>query len=234
MKTEKTLSVDAKLFFAIAQFRARNDVRYYLNGVHIAPCASGGVLITATNGNALAVIRDPDGSVSAPIIVPVSDEMERAFKKLKSGGFVTTEGGWIALTNVLKHTVHIQPNDAEVDGKFPEWRRVFPEESREGALIAWIDPAYLAMFNAAAQLLSTGKAFMRFYGGKADDSAIVRIADRPDFVGIVMPGRVTNGQPPLPDWFIAERETAKAKSQEPQAAQSECAVENSPPASRTE
>lgn len=54
---------------AIACFAAKNDTRYYLNGICITPHHEKGVLLVATDGTLVGAIHDPDGWVAEEIIV---------------------------------------------------------------------------------------------------------------------------------------------------------------------
>ncbi|RCK40460.1 hypothetical protein [Thalassospira xiamenensis] len=54
----RRITVSAKHFYAAWQFVSTEKTRYYLNGVYIEPHKDGGVLLIATDGHSMAVIRD--------------------------------------------------------------------------------------------------------------------------------------------------------------------------------
>ena len=58
--------VDADLFLRAYSVVFPDDTRYFINGVHIEPAPSGGVLLVATGGHSLLCIRDPNGDYAGP------------------------------------------------------------------------------------------------------------------------------------------------------------------------
>lgn len=68
------LNLQARLVAAIAQFKASNDIRYYLNGVYVEPRPSGGAVIMP--------LRDQDAPLPAWIKPMLTrGEMERRAKE---------------------------------------------------------------------------------------------------------------------------------------------------------
>lgn len=69
--------VSADLFKRAWNAVSTSDVRYYLNGVFIQPCESGGAILTATDGHCLLSFRDPRGVVKGSGIVSLNAGMRR-------------------------------------------------------------------------------------------------------------------------------------------------------------
>lgn len=55
--------VSADLFRRAMYAQSNEETRYYLNGIHIEPCAEGGVLMVGTDGHRMLVFRDVNGFV---------------------------------------------------------------------------------------------------------------------------------------------------------------------------
>lgn len=62
-KTVFECVVSAEMFKRAMAAVSKEERRYYLNGVHVAPCDAGGALLVATDGRRLVVLRDPHGYV---------------------------------------------------------------------------------------------------------------------------------------------------------------------------
>ena len=63
--TEPFTCVVSADLFRRAQFGvSKDETRYYLNGVNIKACKSGGAILTATDGRIVVSIRDPRGVVT--------------------------------------------------------------------------------------------------------------------------------------------------------------------------
>ena len=140
--------VNPKYFAAITLFMAKQDVRYYLNGVSVEPHPDGGVLLVATDGHRIGVLHDPDGWCESKFIVGnISKALLLACKaKVRKTDLHEAPAAlWIGETGSLvvslpvvakgETAAHEEPADAFgplvrfmcktsiVDGKFPDWRR---------------------------------------------------------------------------------------------------------------
>ena len=108
---------------AAALFQAVGDVRYFLNGVYIAP-AEKGADIVATNGHALIHIHDKNAhGVTEPVIL--SGLKFAALKKKSYGDAPCTlsadETNSAAVLKTIEGTLFAL---GIVDGTFPDWERV--------------------------------------------------------------------------------------------------------------
>ena len=190
----KTFNVCAKLFHAVAHFSARGDVRYYLNGVCIAPCEQGGVVIVATNGYSLGAMRDPEGETSGEVIVPYCAAMAKIFEKSKEpAGKVRLRASNVELTNHLGQVLFIDPTSpALIDGKFPDWRKTVPdaESMTQPQKPTWLDYNYMKPFFEAARVLDGHRIGVHLHT-RGEESAVVTLGlnGAHEFFGIVMPLR---------------------------------------------
>lgn len=141
--------VNPRYFAAAAIWMARNDVRYYLNGVAIQPHPEQGALIIATDGHTIAAIHDPDGWCERDIIVGTIPKQLIAECKAKPRGkhaFEAPRHLWIAESEPSRGGAIVQGGMADdvmqepastfdtdalyackielVEGRYPDWRRV--------------------------------------------------------------------------------------------------------------
>jgi len=125
------VSVPADAFAAVLPFRAHEDVRYYLDGIMVEPCPTGGCMIVATEGHRLAVIHSPAARADRPRILTVSKGLEEALAYLPGRNSVRTvsvpnEGARVLLCDNAGDELYVQAGTPFIDGKYPEWRKVMP------------------------------------------------------------------------------------------------------------
>ena len=158
---------------AIACFAAKNDTRYYLNGICITPHHEKGVLLVATDGTLIGAMHDPDGWVAEEIIVSTPNAAilkackargtKAKTQKLDRRPSSATPGkpgaalAWIGADRILISAIaEIEPEpeafgryvlaqDASklIDGKFPNWRQAMQVKPGE------YDPSIMPHLNAA-------------------------------------------------------------------------------------
>lgn len=138
MKNEMNFTLPAWALAAVAPFMAKNDVRFYLSSVYVAPVNGPdglkGCAVVATDGYALAVIRLREVNVPGPVLLP-REAVEWAVKaKCEDVAFAPAgDSGreWNITAGGATRRV------AEIDARFPDWQAVVPEpladEPAEGA-----------------------------------------------------------------------------------------------------
>ena len=110
---------------------AKSDVRYYLNGALIEPDGHG-ARIVGTDGHRLITHALPieSGTLSRSLILPrESLEMMRGIIK----GEPVTLG--VGESKVSVSTQNASMASTVIDGRFPDWRRVVPEQVQYQAAI---------------------------------------------------------------------------------------------------
>lgn len=75
MSKERKIIFNAKYLAILFEFKAAQDIRYYLNGFKVEPHPDQGVLLTATDGHRLVTVHDKDGSSNGQYICKVTKEM---------------------------------------------------------------------------------------------------------------------------------------------------------------
>lgn len=215
------LNINARLFAAIAVFKAEHDIRYYLNGVYVEPLPEGGVVIVATNGHALGMWRDASGEAERCAILRCGKPLQAACAKLdrlrlviRDERLAVIDPGQGGIETYIQHRDGVdKKNNWEVEGKFPDWSRVLPADPVIGLQNA-IQPEYLSM---AAQALSIGRGRVKFSGitlsqGKKDGGIYVTSArlQAREFCAVIMPLREDIST--IPEWAA---NTLKRRAEQP-------------------
>lgn len=196
--------------------------RYYLNGVYIEPCAAGGVLLVATDGHRMLVLRDPAGYCEGSAIVALTPATLKACKAKMPRGYaeryMIAHGEKIAIASVSKpdnaadllaladnpsQEVEAYQVGALIDGSFPDWRRVVPSEDVPAAPHSpCFAAAYVGDFGKA---LSSGKSLHITIRAAADTDPHWIFGDGSvEGFGVLMPVRVDRKRgehPQTPNWW---------------------------------
>jgi DNA polymerase-3 subunit beta len=191
-----TLSIRALRATLVAV--STEETRYYLNGINLE-FTPDGVVMAATDGHRMIVLRQPYGEhaatgAHASVIVP-RDLVAKLKIKLKTLDETTlTIGDDGRLT--FEHAGE-SFGGSRVDGSFPDYRRVVPQEL--DGKPAQYNPAYLADFAKARQELTgskldkdgKGSPIVRYNG---ENPAVVDFAWDTGFqaFGVIMPLRTTD------------------------------------------
>jgi hypothetical protein len=167
---------DASLFLAAYACVSTEQTRYYLQGVYVCPApdpanAGAGVLMVATDGHRMALVHDANGRIDRGRILRL-DPKSKALKPARgeTGRILhidAIERGRDAVARVLLgHESDCSQVDVlsvhEIDGAFPDWTRVLPEDPVEGIAVHSgnsFNPDYLAGFGKAFKALCGSSAF---------------------------------------------------------------------------
>lgn len=190
-------AIAAKIVFP---FIAQKDVRIYLCGLNIRPLQpDGGVMITASDGARLIVVRDPDGWVDRELIVAVSkDGLKHA---LADGEFVVMSNGSAWFQDDIAQPLFIQPGNSVIDGQYPRFEGVL--HLRAGYLEG-IYGTVNADYLRDALAVDTGGSVptIRFWTGLDESSPLLFKVDQVsglEAVGAIMKMREERSD--LPTWI---------------------------------
>lgn len=158
----KNFELDARKVRAAMYTQARNDVRYYLNGLLI-----GGGKIVSTDGHRMTVIGE-DAAIEDPKIYQIKGSLLKSARTCefvfvdKDHGFLTMKNSRsVDLDKVLKFCI--------VDGRYPDYERVIPKPGTEKTVSEiGSNVKYLADVDKVAEALGgkfTAGAF-KFYESK--------------------------------------------------------------------
>lgn len=195
----REIRFDAKFAAVLDQFKATNDVRYYLNGVFVSPHPEKGVILAATDGHTMVIIHDPDGSCDSEQIFPLSKPLVAASKKRLKGlgkpaavelightAFIRTFMPQDFNSEITSNDTYVEHNKA-IEGNFPRISKFISEEKPTPCFIA-INPSYCARVDKVGKALGyreeTGAVWYT-YGEK--NNVVVDLSIPDDVKIIIMP-----------------------------------------------
>jgi DNA polymerase-3 subunit beta len=201
------LNLQARLVAAVAQFKASNDIRYYLNGVYVEPRPQGGAVIVATNGHAMGVWLDETGEIERPAILRIGAKLQAACRGSDIKRLTIIDNRLAVLGQKVKGGlkdmelyVQPQPGDWEVPaGKFLDLASVVSVIDGPPRLHSALNPKYIAMMDNAIGIGIGDKSKSITVRQEAPHSGIVfTTSATPNFVGVIMPMR--DNDAPFPKW----------------------------------
>ena len=177
---------------ALLALAAKDDVRYYLNGI-LASIKPTHVDLVATNGHVLGAIHVTSESAPVPAEIIIPRAILETVAKDKTPLAVTLEFEGDACTIVAGSARYAFKSE----GKFPDWCRVIP--LKVSGLACQLNPDLLALFRKAATALGLTKTAMIMVGHNGtepksgerhgDGSCLVTLGSRDEFIGVIMPMR---------------------------------------------
>jgi hypothetical protein len=176
-------------------FVAKNDIRYYLNGINIRPLESGGVMIVATDGHRYVVIHDAHGFAEKELIVAVKkDALKSADAKATLDVF---SNGSVIFHDQHVMPLFIQPGNSLIEADFPRIENVASAIGYQEGISGAINPSYLK----DALLIGQHFGSIRFFTKDADSALVFVVGGMGDldvFGGIM---KVRDSFEQLPQWF---------------------------------
>lgn len=150
--------VNARLFAAANQCRAREDARYYLNGVLLVPKEKG-CLMVSTDGHRMTVVYDEDGTVEKEILVRVDPLMEKQCK-LRTATTLSFDDNYHCSLSARQSPRASRNTDAFrcstpyeiIQGSFPNWRPVLTPTGTGAISFVQGNPSYIADIKALNDL----------------------------------------------------------------------------------
>lgn len=180
-------------------FAATGDIRYYLNSIYIET-GPNGARVVGCDGHTLSVIKVDGKFEPASIIVP-----REVLEKLKIGKrnfpivqFDFAPGDLVSdsLREIRITTAGTTTIVKEIDGKFPDFRRVIPEKA--SGEFAVFNPEYLVRVQKACTLLGEENGYVVAHNGSNAGFARIERA-----VFVVMPVRSETPPVSSPEWIQA-------------------------------
>jgi hypothetical protein len=182
----------------VSPFIAKSDIRYYLNGINLRPLEAGGVMVSASDGHRLIVVRDPTGYVDHEITVTVhKDGLKHA---AADGQFVVMSDGAAWFQNAVATETFIQPGNSVIDGRYPRFEAVLVMAGFEEGIRGPVNPEFLR----AALAIDTGSRppSIRFWTKNDDLTPLIFMCDQVagmEVVGAIMKMREVSDR--LPVWI---------------------------------
>ncbi|RSF08832.1 hypothetical protein [Achromobacter aegrifaciens] len=205
--TKATIQIDHTALKAACRIMAKNDIRYYLNGVYVEATRDQ-TLVVATDGHRLILIRtQTENEVEdAESLIIAGDVAKRivdgSIRSIRQISMTRTDAGkW----HIPLFKWGVELSFGSVEGVFPNWRKVVPE--RTTGEPANFNPQYLADFQAAAH---------DYFGGSKGRLGLIEVSQNGrggalvtptrkdgDFIGVVMPFEAaTNHKAEPPAWAL--------------------------------
>lgn len=166
------------------------ETRYYLNGINLE-FTPDGVVMAATDGHRMIVLRQPYGEhaatgAHASVIVPrdLVAKLKIKLKTLDTTDLTIGDDGRLTFEHAGESF-----GGARIDGTFPDYRRVVPQDLTGET--AQYDPIYLADFAKARKELGGDRTTSPVVRYNGQGPAIVDFAYGTDFqaIGVLMPIR---------------------------------------------
>ena len=207
------ITIDKKALKAMSFLAAKDDVRYYLNGIYVeyGPMETR---LVATNGHVLGIHRsdakgENDESAIGNLIIP--NEAVKSMCAWKTDKHIHTitlkplnEGATEFRADYCGNNIVFSPTD----GKYPHYRKVFPQ--KVSGKTAQFDAQYLYALSKTAETLldkKHKKAYMHI-GHNGDGGALVELCGVENFIGVIMPICADDEVIPVsaPAWALAQLE----------------------------
>lgn len=188
-----------------ASFVAKNDVRYYLNGIYFEPHPEGGANIVATDGHKMLTIRDKTAILAKPLIVEFSPATVKACAAKNAQGLTLesteSEGGKV-LARVATAGGSVTAFETVHDCRYPDWRSVMPdklpEDSDRQAARLYLNACLVDGFAKACRMLTGKKTADLFLIQKAENVAVMicfPVHKSLSVRGVLMPLRIKDDVP---------------------------------------
>lgn len=183
------IQFQAKYLPALVAFMAKNDIRYYLNGISIRRHPNGGVVLAATDGHRMLLIRDSDGSVDEDIIFRVAPGMANFCKK--PDAIVRIDRETQLLTVFQKEEeLYLMPGKCIVEGIFPDYRRVVPNfEDLKLSVAGHLNTKYLAdaaLAHPGVASKRSSKMAIRLWQASPTGAVVVEYNGFPEYCAVIM------------------------------------------------
>ena len=190
------ISFQAKYLPVLLAYVPKNDIRYYLQYVHVEPNPSGGIFLVTTDGHRLVVIADAQGVCDVPMAELLISRDAVKFAK-KENAIVSIEGEEAArlMVKTDKTEYYIQPGKCY--GKactYPQWRRVLPDfKNLKMAVADCVKAVYLRDAMQLHPTFSAGQysnvCMSRFWQENPRGAVVVEYVGHHEYCAIIMPIR---------------------------------------------
>lgn len=202
----QSLKINTNLLRAANVVASTEGTRYYLNGVSIE-ATSERVFYAATDGHRLVAFHhaaewDDDTKEegrSLSIIIPGSSIKQIKIDRKEEDSVLSSLGGRMWIIKKGLSTIF-----EAIDGTFPDWRRIIPEETN--GKTAQFNGDYLASFKKVGQLAGVKNTVPGVYHN-GDGPALIDLGVMEhDYVACIMPMRCSATHQKIsyrPDWVKA-------------------------------
>lgn len=186
--------ISARYLPLLGEFRAKRDVRYYLEGIYIEPHETTGAYLVATDGHRLCVIHDEAAQIDAPMLL---NPAPLIFQEAKNAWLADFDRRKCELQDEAEQFI-MSALAPMIEAAYPEWRGVVPTvegDHTPGAL----NHALIQAISKAPWGRGNSKAAMFHFSGE-DRAATIRLPDLPEILIVIAPQR-HDAMQRTPGWF---------------------------------
>lgn len=159
------LKISKLLLEGALMFQAKNDVRYYLNGI----CFMSDGRVSATDGHRAMIASKHDNKLTDNVIVSVSKSPTKRY----AYALLDTKAGIVTYHD--EHEIMVGAGIcSEIDGRFPDIDRVIPKETAPTEQISF-NAKYLADVEKLAKLFNPKYEAVRFELNGNTSAAVANI-----------------------------------------------------------
>jgi DNA polymerase-3 subunit beta len=170
---------------AMLLLAAKQDIRYYLNGVLLEIGKTESRLV-ATNGHIMGVLRLSGTGQFMPGQYIIPRDVIEFFKPTKNGShtIILSHDGPGNLWSMHDAYTRVTKTFNMIDATFPDYAKVMPNKPVSNTP-AQLEVAYLEAFKKANIMLTGQRKFNQLYIGHDKDRAVVNFDDG-RFTGVIM------------------------------------------------
>jgi len=190
----RNIYFDGAVLTAMAHLAAKKDIRHYLNGV-LLEVNNDYIRCVATDGHIIGVYQQNNngGDQGEPFSVIVPPDVIAKLDKKKLQHTLTKTDDNYVIDNI---------GFKGIDGKFPDYERVFNLEPVSNE-VAQFNPEFMDRFVKVGKALGMKKP-MPVIAHNGQKTAIVCIGKPLNFVGLMMPYRAEEPIKTVPTWLKAK------------------------------
>jgi len=205
--------VSAEIIRRAMLVRSAEETRYYLTGVHVSPHPEGGAYVVGTDGSVLAIFHDEKAHVVGQAIISPDEHLQEALSSIRGDprerllvaradrlyvADCPRERAAALLGTPTNAVVAAQYRRATIDGKYPDWRRVFLPLDPTG-VVPVLDAKLLSKLSKALCLSKRHVALKPT--GPDHDTPAWAFGDFPRSAGVIMGVRKPSGfGDEIPGW----------------------------------
>ncbi len=193
----------AKYLRPLSQFKAKLDIRWYLNAILAEPHPQGGAMLVATNGHMLMAIHDAQAVCSQSVLFdPDNGAISAAGKRIRLGtrwvdvnpytGRLVVRERMQTKGGPAEREIYAQAGSAILPSaeKFPIWRKVIPDFSKlKHGPMDVIQGNYLRKIMDAHPLDSRGGRAVNLWQADEHGPVIVQFSGASEMIAVLMPMR---------------------------------------------
>lgn len=207
MSKKPLIDIQARAFAAARVVITYGLLRPALEGVHVAPHANGGAVLTATDGHRLITIYDETARCSVAAVVRADRGLNKYFKRLDEVDRLRVEAD--GTMSLKSETIVAKPLDgtAFIDAEYPDtntvWRKVRDLARSQVYSAASFNPSYLADFGKVEAVLSPDHTHrsVHMVAWSKNDPALVLWPRISNVVAVLMPMAQPGIGNALPSWM---------------------------------